>query len=220
MSNNDDIINKNFAERLRHALDLRGYPSHGRGRLIYLQEIFNISRSGANKWIHGKALPHRQKRVEIANLLGVNLEWLETGIGLPLEVKKEAFMSQNLVQEIPLLTMKQIYHYKKGTAHTYEESLTVNKTIPANAIAVNFVGDSMAPRFHDGSILIVHIDAPITDGDYVIAKTSILPEAIFRQYIKGSSSNYLLAINPKFETIELETDCTLIGKVIEIRNEL
>lgn len=217
MSNNDDIISKNFAERLRQALDLRGYPSHGRGRLIYLQEIFNISRSGANKWIHGKALPHRQKRVEIANLLGVSLEWLETGVGLPLEVKKETFMSENLVQEIPLLTMKQVYHYKK-TAHISEESLIVNKTIPTNAIAVNFVGDSMTPRFRDGSILIVQIDATITDGDYVIAKTPILPEAIFRQYIKGSSSNYLLAINTKFETIELNTDCILIGKVIEIRN--
>lgn len=217
---NDEIANKQFAERLNQAFDLRNYPSHGRGRVNYIQEIFNISRAGANKWIHGKAIPHPQKRGEIAQKLGISLDWLETGEGSPLDRNEENFEADNLTHKIPLLTMQQAYNIETAINSNEIEKLIVNNTIPLNAIAINFVGNSMQPRFQEPSILIMTPGVPVTDGDYVIAKTIMLPEALFRQYVKGSSGAYLVALNPKFEPVKLDESSDIIGKVIEVRSNL
>lgn len=215
----DEIDNKKFAERLNQAFDLCKYPPHRRGRVIYIQEIFNISRAGANKWIHGKVIPHPQKRIEIANKLGISLDWLEKGIGSPLDRKSVSFESSQFVHKIPLISMKHAYNFSEEDKKEDIEWLVVNKNIPVNSIAIHFIGSSMQPRFQEPSILIIDRDECITDGDYVLAKTKIMPEAILRQYIKGSSSNYLIALNSKFDVIEIDINCQIIGKVIEIRNE-
>lgn len=217
---NDEIASKQFAERLNQAFDLRNYPSHGRGRVNYIQEIFNISRAGANKWIHGKAIPHPQKREEIAQKLGISLSWLETGIGSPFDRNDEKFEANNLTHRIPLLTMQQAYNIDNAINNSEIDWLIVNNSIPLTAIAINFIGNSMYPRFQEPSILIMVPGMPVTDGDYVIAKTTMLPEALFRQYMKGSSGTYLVTLNPKFEPIKLDEYSDIIGKVIEVRSNL
>lgn len=214
-----DPIIKAFSERFNHALDMRQYPALGRGRVNYIQEIFNISRAGANKWLHGKALPHPKKRLEIATKLNISLKWLEQGEGSPLEDNTSLHAADNIAHPIPLLTMHQVIkHHTTSPQDT--ETLIVNNAIPKNSFAVIHIGSSMEPKFSDNSILIIDPNAKISDGDYVIAKTHILPEAIFRQYIKGSESDYLVAINGKFETIATNEKTILIGKVIEVRNIL
>jgi phage repressor protein C with HTH and peptisase S24 domain len=211
---------KLFAQRLNHALDLREYPTLGRGRVNYIQEIFGISRAGANKWLHGKVIPHPKKRAEIASKLKINLKWLEQGEGSPLENDDSLLALENIVHHIPLLTMQQIHKYKSEIPQEGIETLVVNNQIPKSSFAVIHVGSSMEPRFSDNCILIIDPNSNISDGDYVIAETSVMPEAIFRQYIRGSENNYLTAINARFEIITINKSTTIIGKVIEVRSTL
>lgn len=216
MSNKEAI---EFSKRLNEALDLRNYPSLGRGRINYIQEIFNVSRAGATKWLHGKAIPHAKKRLEIASKLGVNLKWLEMGAGTPHDKDDSIFQfSHNMVREIPLLNMKQAHEYNDDT--TVEEHLVVSGAIPKNTIAIRNSSTAMDPKMPVGAVIIAHLGATIVDGDYVIAKTPALPEIIVRQFIAGSENDYLVAINNKFDTIEISAAIQIIAKVIEIRSSL
>lgn len=211
---------KIFAERLNHALDLRNYPSFGKGRINYVQEVFQISRAGANKWLHGKAIPHKNKRIEICQKLGINQRWLEIGSGSPFEAEPEAFNANKLAHAIPLLTLDQAYDYQKHIENTALEEIVVNHTVSPSAIAVKNAGDAMLPRFGSDNVLIIDTQATVNDGDFIVAKASTIPEAIFRQYVIGSAGKYLVATNPKFDAVKLSDDGMIIGKVVEVRSQL
>lgn len=206
-----------FSKRLNHALDIRNYPPIGRGRINYVQEVFSISRAGANKWIHGKAIPHKNTREKIANVLGINLDWLETGKGDPLIQVQAQFSALNRTFEIPLFNMLDVINFEENLkSNTLGEKIVVSN-LPKQVIAVKLTGNSMLPKFSSGSILIVDPKQMISDGDYVLGKVRHLPESIFRQYTLGSAGAYLIAINPKFESILIDSDSVLIGKVVEVR---
>jgi phage repressor protein C with HTH and peptisase S24 domain len=217
-----DYEAKEFSLRLNDALDLRSYPSFGRGRINYVQEIFEISRAGANKWLHGKAIPHAKKRVEIARKLGVNLKWLETGVGSPHDKDETLFQFSNTIaHEIPLINMRQAYQDVNELDKSTIEQLVVTHTTPQNAIAIKNASSAMEPKLPMGAILIVETNAILSDGDYVVAKTALLPEVLIRQFIQGAENNYLVAINSKFEPIIMDKkNVTVIGKIIEVRNTL
>lgn len=217
----EDVLNESFAERLNQALDIRNYPPLRRGRISYIQEVFDVSRAGANKWLHGRAIPHPKKRDEIARKLGVNLSWLETGNGNMFDRNNDTnYLADKQVHKIPVLTMRQAYTMENISDFSQAESLIVSHDISHHCIAIKNVGSAMEPRFHDGNILIMNPNVVIQDGDSVIAKTPVIPEVLFRQYIKGSESEYLIALNNKFETICIDENVHILGKIIETRNFL
>lgn len=212
---------KNFAIRLNQALDLRGYPAIGNGRINYIQEVFQLSRAGANKWIHGKSIPHPNARRKIAEKLGISIVWLETGNGSPTQIDQSIFSSHHAVAKIPLMSLTELYAIDDLRAYLAKvidrEMIIVNNTVSRNSFAVKHVGNAMIPKFYDGNLLIVDTEQAVEDGDYVIAKSVSIPEAILRQLIIGDSGSYLVALNPKFEPITLEKKNQIIGKVIETR---
>jgi SOS-response transcriptional repressor LexA len=209
-----------FAKRLNLALDLRKYPPLGKGRIGYLQEIFGLSRAGANKWLHGQVFPHKKKRKLIAQTLGINLHWLETGVGEPTDLTPTQFEADQLIKNVPLLNMNEAFRLVETLNQGHYETLPMASDVSSSLFAVNYVGNAMLPKFQDGNILIVDPSIPIQDGDFILAKTSQIPEAIARQYVIGSGQNYLIATNPKFDPIVISDQVELIGKIIEVRSKL
>jgi len=63
--------------------------------------------------------------------------------------------------------------------------------------ALRVMGDSMAPDFPNGSILIVEPDMEPQPGDYVIAKNGD-DEATFKQLIKDGADYYLKPLNERY----------------------
>jgi phage repressor protein C with HTH and peptisase S24 domain len=209
-----------FSKRLNYALDLRKYPKLGQGRIGYVQEVFSLSRAGVNKWLHGKAIPHKNTRTLIAETLGISLKWLETGDGDPLAIDATKFEAHNKVIAIPLITMAEAYSLENIVEpNHFKERIVISAHIKAD-FAVILAGNSMFPRFQEGSILIINTKKDIKDGDYVLAKTSLLPEAIFRQYMVGTNGAYLTAFNQKFEPLYIDEHVKILGKIIEIRTSL
>jgi phage repressor protein C with HTH and peptisase S24 domain len=207
-----------FSKRFHEALDARGYPPMGHGRITYIIEVFELSRAGVNKWVHGLAVPHFSSRKKIAEKLGVNLAWLERGVGSMEDKIEGAFSPSKLAHEIPLMTLKDAYDYHKRRVEDFEK-LVVNNTIPSTAIAVQNAGSAMEPKFSKDILLIIDTGIKqFLDGDFVLAKTKRMPEAIIRQFIMGSESNYLVAINDKFDPVAINTSVEIIGKVIEARS--
>ena len=81
----------------------------------------------------------------------------------------------------------------------------------AEPFALRVIGDSMAPEFRDGCIIIIDPEGVISDGCYVLAQHE--DGYIFRQLVYNGSGYLLKALQDGHETIEL-SDLTPVAGVI------
>lgn len=73
--------NEEFALRLRNACDQHNHvPPLYQGRQVWLAERLGVSKEAARKWLFGYARPRHGLMIRLADLLGVQVEWLEYGI--------------------------------------------------------------------------------------------------------------------------------------------
>lgn len=80
---------REFAQRLKTALERAGAPPFNAGQTEWLADKIGVTKSAASRWISGAALPHRKKIQNIAKALGVDWVWLETGEKPAANVDKE-----------------------------------------------------------------------------------------------------------------------------------
>ncbi|MHB8258362.1 MAG: LexA family protein [Acidiferrobacterales bacterium] len=79
--------------------------------------------------------------------------------------------------------------------------------------ALRVLGDSMAPEFWDGCIVIIDPGSPARDGAYVIVEYE--GEHIFRQLRIESGRHYLKPLNESYPPVELAGPYTVRGVVIQ-----
>lgn len=89
-----------------------------------------------------------------------------------------------------------------------------------NAYALKVSGDSMEPKFSEGSIIIVDPDAYIVNKSYVIAKLEDSQEATFKQYIEEGGKKFLKPVNPRYPLIEINEETIFCGRVIMTQMEV
>lgn len=71
-----------FSKRLNLALDMtEDYPEPGKGRQVELGKDFDVTQTGAGKWLNKESIPDTHRCVSIAKKLGLSFEWLMTGRG-------------------------------------------------------------------------------------------------------------------------------------------
>ena len=70
-------------------------------------------------------------------------------------------------------------------------------------VALMVLGDSMAPEFVEGEILVIEMKAPANDGAYVVAEVPV-EGFIFRQLVRDAQGGWRLhALNPAYPDIAL-----------------
>lgn len=79
--------------------------------------------------------------------------------------------------------------------------------------ALQVLGDSMAPEFWDGCVVIVDPGAAARDQAYVIAEQD--GEVIFRQLVIEGERRFLKALNANYPTIEWTPPYALRGVVVQ-----
>jgi len=79
------------------------------------------------------------------------------------------------------------------------------------SFALRVLGDSMAPEFNEGEIIIVEPDGALRDGSFVLAQPA--GEWIFRQLVRRGSAWCLRALNPAYAE-QLLPDLGVIHGVI------
>ena len=77
--------------------------------------------------------------------------------------------------------------------------------------ALRVIGDTMAPEFMDGCIIIIDPSGVVKDGSYVLARQG--EEYIFRQLVFGDDVYYLRALEEGHDDIEIP-DLVLVEGVI------
>lgn len=83
----------------------------------------------------------------------------------------------------------------------------------AEPYALRVVGNSMAPEFLDGHILIVDPAMPPQHGAYVVIDYQ--GETTFRQFIVDNGRKFLKALNEAYPTIELVEKYSVRGVVVQ-----
>ena len=94
---------------------------------------------------------------------------------------------------------------------TADEWVSTTVTIGEHTYALRIDGDSMAPTFPPGSIIVVEPDMEPQPGSYVIAKNG--DDATFKQLVKDAGRWYLKPMNSQYPTIEMGNEYRVIGVV-------
>ena len=81
--------------------------------------------------------------------------------------------------------------------------------------ALRVIGDSMAPEFLDGHIIVVDPGFPLMNGVYAVVKNG--EEILFGQFVKEETACRIRYLNPEFEPVTLESGFEVKG-VITQRN--
>jgi SOS-response transcriptional repressor LexA len=81
------------------------------------------------------------------------------------------------------------------------------------SFALRVIGDSMAPEFHDGEIIIVEPDGAVAAGCFVLAKLE--GEWTFRQLLRRGEGWCLHALNPAYIDHPLPDLTAVHGVVIQ-----
>lgn len=83
----------------------------------------------------------------------------------------------------------------------------------AEVFALRVLGQSMAPEFEEGEIIVVEPDGALRDGSFVLAQLD--GEWIFRQLRHDGAGWQLHALNPAFPSCALPDLAAVRGVVIQ-----
>jgi SOS-response transcriptional repressor LexA len=85
-----------------------------------------------------------------------------------------------------------------------------------HVFALRVTGDSMAPEFNEGDIVIVSPHHRAASGDYVVVKNDN-EEVTLKQLKKYGTKRVLHPLNPKYEDIELsdKKQYRIVGRIME-----
>lgn len=167
----------------------------------------------------------------IANFLGVNAYWLQTGNGemLASATQESGFSNVRLdtspLRKIPVLDFVQagLFHdvgydglNPKGETYT-----TYQTAKPECVFSLEVSGLSMTPEFNPGDKLVVDASIPPYPGCFVIAQNGS-HEATFKKYRAigydehGRETFELVPLNPDFPTMNsTQQEIRIIGVVVE-----
>ncbi len=81
------------------------------------------------------------------------------------------------------------------------------------AFALRVIGQSMAPEFSEGEIILIEPDGALRDGGYVLARAE--DEWIFRQLVQRGERWWLHALNPAWPDQPLADLSAVHGRVIQ-----
>jgi len=83
----------------------------------------------------------------------------------------------------------------------------------AESFALMVLGDSMAPEFVDGDVIIIEPEGVATDGAFVLAELD--GELIFRQLVRTAAAWQLKALNPAYAAATIDDLAPVKGIIIQ-----
>jgi SOS-response transcriptional repressor LexA len=199
-----------------------------RTELGYSQAVLakkaGIKQPSLNAIETGKAKNMRATTLNgLAHALNVTLQWLETGVDPALRDEAGIYLANTTPAvdlkpyQIPIISWVKagmacevVDLHEPGFA---DDWVTPTVNIKPHTYALRVHGDSMAPNFTEGMVLVVEPEMDYYPGDYVIAKNGD-DEATFKKYVKDGSQEFLKPLNPQYPIIPMGT-YKIIGVVRE-----
>lgn len=192
-------------------------------RIAYIIENSGLSKAwiaerlGISKQALNYLLKHATKPKfvdELAEILGLNPEWVEKGIGTPwVNKKSKDIYSEN---QIPLLTKADILNQPTGPWMS-KEAIDFSSDHSESFIAYRLDDDSNFPPFIQGSILIFNTEKQPQSNDYVLLM--IENDVFVRQFLVDGDNICYKTSNPGHKTF-INPKAKLLGVLIEARYQV
>ncbi len=97
-----------------------------------------------------------------------------------------------------------------------EERVPASLSVSRKSFALKVRGESMAPSFPEGSIIIVDPEREARQGNAVIVQVLSQPEVIFRVYLKEGTETFLEPVNARYPLTRLEKgEFKILGVVVQ-----
>jgi SOS-response transcriptional repressor LexA len=174
-----------------------------------LAEKVKVSTPNISRYESGKQNPEFEKIKDIADALGVKVsELFLVAEGTNVKTGPDLY-------RVPLISWVQAGNLKEVFINNDIDNLEwVETTYRARKFtyALRVVGDSMEPKFPEGSIIIVEPEEQASNKSFVIARQDG-NKATFKQLIDDGGDRYLKPINERYPIIALLPDFEICGVV-------
>lgn len=181
-----------FQNRLATALKIRNMKP------VELHEKTDISESLISKYLSGNAIARQRKLSILSEALNVNPVWL-MGYDVPMENNIPTDELGNPVVDIPLLgNVKAGYDYL--AQENWVGTVKVEASLVGNGseyFALEVKGDSMAPVFIEGDIVIIHRQNDCENNQIAIVIVNG-EEGTIKKVRKTDSGIILQPLNPAY----------------------
>ena len=188
---------------------------------VELARKAGIKQPSLNAIETGKAKNMRASTLKgIAKALRVSVEWIETGatrVGEPESLYNVEPAPDPKPHKVPVISWVQagqacevVDLYTPGDG---EDWVSPTVHIKNHTYALRVQGDSMAPTFTEGMVLVVEPEMDASPGDFVIAKNGD-DEATFKKYVRDGGQEFLKPLNPQYPMMPMGT-YKIIGVVRE-----
>ena len=193
-----------------------------------LAKMLGVSRVSVTKWETGVTKPDGENLHMLAKSLDVSPEWLLFGGNEPLSTELVSARKTIAVKQIPVISAVQAGDWTSTYASaTIDDVLRwVNTTarVSESAYGLDVKGDSMtnpngAPTIPEGSTVIVETQfGSIEDlyGKIVVAILDGTSDATIKKLVWDAPYTYLIPLNPNFKPIVVNGNCRIIGRVIQV----
>jgi SOS-response transcriptional repressor LexA len=158
---------------------------------------------------------------KIAEVLGVNPSWLQSGEGGQHDpsVRIEMEGVELTVHRVPLVANRDVPALLEGKdAFVKKAGLMTDAKAGLRAFAVEIEGDSMRPLFRPGDRIVVDPDLTPEPGDFVVAQ--VQGAVTFRKYRARADAEFELApMNDDWPVVKSDNDSVkVLGVMVEHRS--
>ena len=201
-----------------------------------LAKKLGINRVSISQWERGDTSPKGNNLVRLAEILGVKPEWLLFGDGDTGGVSERKVAGYHNVEpavipqgsRVPVISYVQAGQWREmcEQASGFDgnvEYVMASLNIGPRGFGLWLRGQSMAPFFNEGDLIIVDPDEAPRPGDYVIASNG-KDEATFKKYRPrgidehGQEVFELVPLNDDFPTLHSDRQhIEIIGVMVEHR---
>lgn len=129
--------------------------------------------------------------------------------------------SRRTYYQVPLITWQEAQQWLMEREHSpaknYSQTLIINTKVSQHSFALRVEGDSMeAPTgvsFPHGSIIVVDLETPATNGSFILAKQNISSQIVFKQLIIDGNRRYLKPLNARYPLMEITPHAVMCGVI-------
>lgn len=193
-------------------------------------QAVGVRESSITQWKKGQHTPDGDNLHKLAKALKTTPHYILYGGQEDAEIIEEAPAPYVIkVTKVPLISSVQAGNWQEvvdtfqpgGAEDWIETSAKVSK----QAFALKVHGDSMqnpygSPSIPEGSTVIVDPNIEATSGKIVVAKLTDSQEVTIKRLVIDGPNTYLKPLNPTYQTIQVNGNCTIVGVAKRVEFDL
>ncbi|CAG9297595.1 SOS-response transcriptional repressor LexA [Celerinatantimonas diazotrophica] len=197
-----------------------------------LAKMLGVSRVSVTKWESATTKPDGENLHRLADVLKTTPEWLLYGTGDTPSDDITVIPNVSQLHAVPIISSVQAGSWTETHASAkLTDVLGWSHTtmhVSEEAFALTVRGESMTnpnglPTIPEGSTVIVEPNYGCIEdlyGKVVVAILDGTSEATIKKLIWDPPYKYLMPLNPDFKPIQINGNCRIIGKVVQVTQNL